>query len=128
MHHLTLEVLSTLNIRILRTIQLADTRNQKVGRDGVLGVELAVLLVRHCNLDFPFLILVVPAAPFDLRVEPDVLVQVPFLRDGVEILEDLFLTGVLASPIWLLLERVAVEVAPDVARAALVLFSITREL
>ena len=45
--------------------------------------------------------------------------QVPFPRDGLEILEDLFLAGVLAGPVWILLEGEAVEVAPYVATASL---------
>jgi len=93
MHHLALEFLQPYDVRILRIIQLADTRNQKVGHDGVRGDELAILSAHHCNLNFPLLDLAVPAALIDLHIEPVVLVQVPFLRHRAEVLEAFFVVG-----------------------------------
>lgn len=73
-HHLSLEVFQSGNVRLSRLVELANGRDEKVRVEDIRVSILAVLLPGHSHADSPFRLGIIPASLVDGRVEADVLV------------------------------------------------------
>jgi hypothetical protein len=98
------EVAQPLDIRVLGYVQLPDSRNKKIGSDGVLAAEFGIFATQSRDFRLPGLGRGIPACFLDRGREADVFVELVFLRDVDEVIVDLFLTRVEARPIWIGLE------------------------
>jgi hypothetical protein len=108
MHDLALERVQALNIWIPRLVQLPNCRNQKVALNAICRIELCILSTCYLNIHFPSFLVIVPSSGLNARIEPNVLVKLIFLRDVAKVVENLFLPGIRARPIWVLFEGVGV--------------------
>lgn len=79
MHYFTLEILDARDVGFSWHVELANGRHEEVGRDDIVGRELAVLFPRDIHLDLPLRLLIIPAGFFDGGVESDVPVEVVLL-------------------------------------------------
>ena len=124
----------------LRLIELADAADEEVTSEFVFRTELCVLAsLCSSHLYLPLLGVLVPSPALDSAVEPNMWIQIVSSGNRDEILENLFLTGILTRPILqgvsmtttsehrcvavyrILGKRVAVELGPDIAAASRVL-------
>ena len=116
MHRLTREVMHAFDIWPLWDIELTHSTDQEVGRDIVFGTKFRLFASwARFHVDTPLLRGIIPPRMVDGRVETEVLVELVLLGDANKVREDLFLAGVLAGPVGVLCETVAVKGGPHVA-------------
>lgn len=85
MHDLALEAIQSLNIRVMRLVQLTNGRDEEIGLNCVAWAELRVLAARDLDVDLPLASCIIPCCGFDGSVKPDVLVEVVFAGNIAEI-------------------------------------------
>lgn len=110
MHLLPSKFFDALNLWPCWLVQLPNSTDQEITLYLVLRVELCLFAAfRCCDSRPPFLKFVIPGSIFNSGVEADVLVELVLLRYAGKIGEDLLLAGVLASPVAVLREAIAIE-------------------
>jgi hypothetical protein len=75
MHHFAFEILQAWNIWLPWHVELAHSRYQKVGRNDIAGVVLAILVPRNTHFDLPLRLSIVPSGFFDGGIESNMLVE-----------------------------------------------------
>ena len=115
-HNFTPERAEVLELGELRIVELAGACDEEIGRDGVgfafFGFFATVTADRGCPLQG----VGVPPRFYERLIEADVPVELVFVGYRDEVVLNLFLTWVLARPVWVLLEGEGVQMAEYLGR------------
>jgi hypothetical protein len=76
MHHLPLEVIKALDLRVFGIVQLADRRHQEIRGDRIDFPVLGILGSGDLDLSLPLALGIVPACFFDVGAIADISVHV----------------------------------------------------
>jgi len=126
-HLLSHEVLDAIDFRPLGLVQLANGTDEEVRLDLICRAELCIFTpFGRLDINVPPLRLIVPNSVLNRRVEAHMLVDSILLRNTHQVRKDLFLPGILAGPIAVLLVAQAVQRAPDIAAAARIFVVVPR--
>lgn len=99
MHRLAGEAVDTWNIWPLRLVELSNSADKKVTRDGVLLLEFRFLRTSGLRYtDTPFLGIIIPPCFIYGAVETDVLEEIVLLSHADQIRENFFLSRIFARP------------------------------
>ena len=127
MHLLPNKVLNAIDLRPLGLVQLADSADEEVCLDLVCRAELCILAtLSRLNINMPPLRLIVPNSILNRCIEAHMFVDLVLLRNTHQVREDLFLSGILASPFAVLFVAQTVQSTPDITAAAWIFVIVPR--
>jgi len=91
---------------VLWIIELTNSGDQEVRRDGVGLSMFDIFSEQNLYGRVPLVGFGISSSFFYHAVEPNVLVEVPFLRNSDQVGMDLVTSGVQSAPVWVSLERI----------------------
>jgi hypothetical protein len=127
MHLLPNKVLNPIDLRPLGLVQLTDSTDKEIRLDLICRAELCILATfRRLNIHMPPLRLIVPNSILNRSVEAHMFIDFVLLRNAHQVSKNLFLPGILASPLAVLFVAQAVQSTPDITAAAWILVVVPR--